>query len=218
VTTGDAMSPAQAANPRSLAGKVLRYERDGSIPVDNPDPDSPVWARGLRNTQALAWLPDGTLLGAEHGPSGMSQERARTGRDELNVLGAGADLGWPGVIGASGAGTAEPLWVWGTAIAPGGLALLPSADGDETAEALVSGLRGRRLVRLGLASDASGSWRVVHGETLLADDWGRLRAVMGVGADGVLVTSSNRDARGMAGAGDDLLLRLRLPIEGLPAR
>lgn len=74
-------------------GKVLRINLDGSIPSDNPKLDgvvSHVFTYGHRNTQGLDFAPDGTLYAAEHGPKTD---------DEINILKAGGNYGWPHVAG-----------------------------------------------------------------------------------------------------------------------
>lgn len=209
VSIGDALSPSLAAAPEVLAGKILRYEPDGSIPVDNPNNGSAVYASGLRNTQAFAWLPDGTMLAVEHGPSGMPLEQGRAGRDELNVIQAGRDYGWPVSVGWDpAASSAPPVWVWHEGIAPAGLAVWEFSDSRDSVTLLVSGLRGR-VERLDLVN-VVGNWHVSARDVVLSGAWGRLRTIHR-DADGVLyVSTSNRDARGTASASDDLLLRLRL--------
>ncbi|HXG35490.1 MAG TPA: PQQ-dependent sugar dehydrogenase, partial [Dehalococcoidia bacterium] len=72
---------------------ILRINPDGSIPSDNPFPGSPVFALGLRNPFGLAFDPaTGELLATENGPSG---------RDEVNIIRAGGNYGWPEVMGQS---------------------------------------------------------------------------------------------------------------------
>ena len=74
-------------------GKVLRIGLDGSIPADNPTLDgvrSHVYSYGHRNAQGLIQAPDGKLYASEHGPS-MD--------DELNLIQAGRNYGWPYVAG-----------------------------------------------------------------------------------------------------------------------
>jgi PQQ-dependent dehydrogenase (s-GDH family) len=74
-------------------GKVLRMNLDGSIPRDNPEikgVHSHIYTFGHRNPQGLVFTPDGALIEAEHGPKSD---------DEVNVLVAGANYGWPNVAG-----------------------------------------------------------------------------------------------------------------------
>ena len=74
-------------------GKSLRLNLDGSIPDDNPvfnGVQSHVFTFGHRNMQGLVFAPDGTLYASEHGPKAD---------DEVNVLQAGENYGWPHVSG-----------------------------------------------------------------------------------------------------------------------
>jgi len=74
-------------------GKTLRLNLDGSIPEDNPELDgvrSHVWTYGHRNAQGIDFGPDGTLYASEQGPKTD---------DEVNVLVAGGNYGWPHVVG-----------------------------------------------------------------------------------------------------------------------
>jgi PQQ-dependent dehydrogenase (s-GDH family) len=80
-------------NFQRYEGKVLRIGLDGSIPADNPVLDgvrSHVHSFGHRNAQGLAQAPDGKIYVSEHGPS-MD--------DELNLIQAGKNYGWPYVAG-----------------------------------------------------------------------------------------------------------------------
>ena len=83
----------QAKNYTSYVGKVLRLNLDGSIPNDNPQiagVRSHVFSYGHRNPQGIDFGPDGTLYEAEHGPKTD---------DEINIVKAGANYGWPHVAG-----------------------------------------------------------------------------------------------------------------------
>lgn len=74
-------------------GKVLRLNLDGSIPEDNPEIEgvrSHIFSYGHRNPQGIAFGPDGTLYENEHGPDTD---------DEINVIRAGGNYGWPHVAG-----------------------------------------------------------------------------------------------------------------------
>jgi len=70
----------------SLAGKILRLNDDGSIPEDNPYPNSPVYSLGHRNPQGMAWDKSGNMYMAELGPEK---------NDEINLIKAGKNFGWP---------------------------------------------------------------------------------------------------------------------------
>jgi glucose/arabinose dehydrogenase len=101
-TTGDAGTPARAAYPRSLAGKILRLNPNGSVPTANPFPGFPVWSYGHRNPQGLAWDGDGRLYASDHGPTG---EFGLCCHDEVNLIRRGGFYGWPLRAGAVRAAT-----------------------------------------------------------------------------------------------------------------
>jgi len=87
--TGDGGASSQNLN--SLNGKTLRINLDGSIPSDNPFPDSYVYSYGHRNCQGLAVGPNGIIYASEHGQNNS---------DEFNIIEAGRNYGWPTVQGA----------------------------------------------------------------------------------------------------------------------
>jgi glucose/arabinose dehydrogenase len=104
ITTGDAGNADSAQDLNSLGGKILRINSDGTIPSDNPFADSIIFSYGHRNPQGIDWDPvTGKLVSTEHGPSG---ERGFA-HDEINVIEAGKNYGWPKVIG----GESEPGFV-----------------------------------------------------------------------------------------------------------
>ncbi len=140
-----------AQNPMSLAGKVLRLNDDGSVPQDNPfvgksDHKPEIYTLGHRSTLGLAVHPGtGQLWENENGPNGG---------DEINILKAGANYGWPLVSlgrtypgpwqskGFSREGFEDPVVYWTPAIAVSGIAFytgskLPKWKGD----VFVGGLR-----------------------------------------------------------------------------
>ncbi|TYP68366.1 PQQ-dependent sugar dehydrogenase [Paenibacillus methanolicus] len=189
-TTGDAQDEASAQERASLAGKILRIKRDGSVPADNPFPGSPVYSYGHRNPQGIAWDQGGVLYSSEHGPSGSPG-----GHDELNRITAGGNYGWPDIIGdEQKEGMIAPLYHTGEdTLAPSGMAA------DASGQLLVTGLRGQSLVRF--ASDG------MRKETLVRSE-GRLRDA--AVKDGVVyVITNNTDGRGEPGNNDDRLLRLK---------
>ena len=212
VATGDAMDPGSARKPESLAGKILRYRPDGTIPADNPLAGSAMYAFGVRNVQGLAWSPDGQLFATDHGPSGFPNERFRRNHDEMNVIVAGGNFGWPDAAGRGGAPRyLDPLMEWNDpGVAPSGIAFYDAPlFASWRGSVFVAALRGERLLRVAVRRDSAaiGGWRVLHQETVV-DTLGRLRAVR-VGPDGaVWFTTSNRDGRGSPRPGDDRLLRV----------
>lgn len=212
-TTGDATRPAQSQDPDSLAGKLLRYRPDGTVPDDNPTPGSPVYALGLRNSQGLAWNADtGVAFVTEHGPSELSWETSGGWfGDEVNAIRPGLNYGWPDVQGKGGKdGFVDPLVEWSPSVGPSSVAVY---DGDRFPwkdDVLVANLRGERLVRIRLAPDDTlpTGWRAASQEPLLENRVGRIR-IVAVGPDGNLyIANSNRDGRGKAESGDDRIFRV----------
>ncbi len=130
VTTGERYQMRRAQDLGDLGGKVIRLRDDGSVPSDNPfvgraGARPEIFSYGHRNPQGLAMNPDsGRMWLVEHGPRGG---------DELNLLTAGANYGWPLVthgIDYSGAkisdhkslpGLQDPVRVWVPSISPSGL-------------------------------------------------------------------------------------------------
>lgn len=213
VAIGEALASTFSNDPEIASGRILRYRPDGSVPNDNPIPGSPVYAKGLRNPQALAWHPVRNLLvTTEHGPSSLPHEGGRSGQDELNLVTAGANYGWPVVAGRAGdARFVDPVAEWSPAIAPGGIAFYTGPHTPWQSNAFVGGLRGQQLRRIVFdsAAVAAGQLKVIQEEVLLSQTVGRIRAVR-MGPDGQLwITTSNRDGRGVPSAQDDLVLRVR---------
>jgi glucose/arabinose dehydrogenase len=196
-TTGDAQVESLAQDRRSPAGKILRLNPDGSVPPDNPFPGSPVWSLGHRNAQGLAWEP-GTnrLFAPEHGTGGI---------DELNIIVAGGNYGWPVARGrAADARYLDPALV--LVAAPTGAAFLVTSPypGVPAGLLAVTSLSGQRLL---LLKPGRLSVEVVADSALTG--FGRLRDVV-QGPDGFLyVATSNRDGRGQPQPEDDRILRLR---------
>lgn len=197
VTTGDAATTSLAQDVASLAGKILRVTRDGATPRDNPF-SSPVWSYGHRNPQGVDWHPAGGLWAVEHGSAG---------NDEVNVIEAGVNYGWPRIEGAQTmAGMRAPLVSYSPAIAPSGAAFYRGSRFPAFADNLfVAALRGVHLLRLRVDAAAP---RVIAQERLLAGRYGRIRDVA-VGPDGLIYfCTSNRDGRGSPESTDDRIARL----------
>lgn len=197
ITTGDATDREIAQDLKSLGGKILRVNDDGSIPADNPFPRSAVWTYGHRNPQGLAWDPSsGLLWETEHGPSGFD---GGSGGDEVNIIERGKNYGWPVIHHRQKrAGMESPLLEYSPACAPASAAFW---KGDF----YFGCLRGERLQRVVL--DPKDRRKVLREETLYTN-LGRIREVT-VGRDGALYFStSNRDGRGNPNAADDRIFRI----------
>ncbi|MEO5860013.1 MAG: PQQ-dependent sugar dehydrogenase [Pyrinomonadaceae bacterium] len=209
VTTGDSTDWNLAQNNNSLAGKTLRLNDDGTVPKDNPfvgkegyRPE--IWTTGHRNAQGLTWQPgSGLMFQTEHGPSQF--EGRGGGADEVNIVEAGKNYGWPTIYGeTTQAGLESPLLEYSPACAPASAAFysgdkLPQFKGNF----FLGCLRGAKIIRVVLDGR-----KVVRQEDLLPGNLGRIREI-GEGADGLLYFStSNRDGRGSPGADDDRIMRI----------
>lgn len=153
-------------------GKVIRIHKDGSVPADNPfaGPNTrpagarpEIWSYGHRNPQGLVQAPDGALWEIEHGPQGG---------DEINLLQAGRNYGWPvitfgenyggGPIGnglTAQAGMEQPLHYWTPSIAPSGMAFVTSTRYGKawTGNLVVGSLKFGYLARLELSAPFAGT-------------------------------------------------------------
>ncbi len=204
LTVGDAAVGENAQNLNSLNGKILRLNPDGTVPPDNPFPGSPVYALGLRNPQGLAWHPiTRQLFASDHGPSGGPPSCCH---DELNLVEAGGNYGWPAVFGVGGAPRfTDPILESGNETwAPSGIDF--GTDGPVRGVLFVAALRGQHLRLVWLVPPDFR--RVERQAVLFQDEYGRLRDVV-AGPDGAIyLLTSNRDGRGSPRPGDDKVLRV----------
>ena len=198
VTTGDAASEDQAQDVASYAGKILRINTDGTTPRANPF-SSPIYSYGHRNPQGLDWHPaTGELWESEHGA---------TGNDEINVIDAGANYGWPRIEGSTTLPMMRPPIVfYNPALAPSGASFYRGQRFPQFTNTLfVATLRGTLLLRLQVNAATR---QVIGQERLLEGQFGRIRDVM-TGPDGNLYfCTSNRDGRGSPTADDDRIARI----------
>jgi aldose sugar dehydrogenase len=128
-TVGENGDPANAQTTSNLAGKVLRFNSDGTIPGDNPIPGNAIFTLGHRNCFGLAFYPGtGTPYVSENGP---------TCDDEINRLVAGNNYGWrpSQPCGDTNPSFILPIRRYSSIIAPTGITFysgsgFPSLDGD----------------------------------------------------------------------------------------
>ena len=183
-------------------GKIIRINKDGSVPPDNPFvaragalPE--IWSYGHRNPQGATLAPDGSFWMHEHGPQGG---------DEINLPKAGANYGWPvitygenyggGKIGeglTAKAGMEQPLHHWTPSIAPSGMAFLTSDRYGKAWQGnlFVGSLKFAYLKRIELSAPNNG--KVLRESKLISEEGARIRDVR-QGPDGllyVLTDSSN---------------------------
>jgi glucose/arabinose dehydrogenase len=191
VTTGDATQSSLAQDTNSLAGKILRLNKDGTIPDDNPFGNY-VFSYGHRNPQGVAWhLGIGDMYSSEHGP---------TRNDEINVIQAGKNYGWP--IEQCN----EPTEVYVKPIACyTDFTLAPSGITFHDSKLYVAGLRGNHLREITLGNDGI----TITRERELLREYGRIRDVVSDG-EYMYVLTSNRDGRGIPRENDDRILKVRI--------
>ncbi len=197
VTLGDRNTRQYISDMKAQIGKLVRINRDGSIPEDNPfvgnaDYSPDIYSLGHRNVQGATLHPDtGQLWTVEHG--------ARGG-DEINIPQAGKNYGWPVISygreysggkigeGTSKPGLEQPLHYWDPSIAPSGMTFY---TGDKVpawkGSLFVGALKFQLLARL----EVDGN-RIVKEERLLEDMGDRIRDVV-QGPDGYLYLLTDED-------------------------
>lgn len=175
VSVGDGGNPPVAVNGRLVRlgaqtpdnhfGKILRLTETGQPAPGNPfagrgDAKADVWSIGHRHVQGLALMPNGQVFATEHGP---------LGGDELNLIRAGANYGWPAVgwgrdyVGAAPIGTGQraapgmvdPVLVWyPSVIGASGLMIYTGDRFPEWRNAIFAGgLATQDIRRIALDSD-----------------------------------------------------------------
>jgi aldose sugar dehydrogenase len=205
MTIGDrGATPERAQDPRDHSGSIVRLNADGSVPADNPFVGNPAYAPetytyGHRNIQGIVRHPvTGEIWVTEHGPRGS---------DELNLIQAGGNYGWPAMslgrdyrtqeqFGDSERRRAEfvrPVFEFLPTLAPSGLTVVqgggfhPAWQGN----LLAGGLRAERILRLVIEDR-----EVVHAEELLHGKVGRIRDVR-QGPDGYIYVVSDEEEGGL---------------------
>lgn len=204
VAVGETFKPELAQDLSGLNGKILRLNSDGTVPSDNPFADSYVYSYGHRNPQGLAFHPEtGELYSTEHGPS----EQQGCCRDEINLIEAGENYGWPIVTGnETEAGLTPPLYTSGNTVtwAPAGATFL--TQGEWKNSLLFGGLRGESLYRAVLNADDPPE--VAEVQQYFHATVGRIRYVAESPDGDIYIATSNFDGRGVPRPGDDKIMRL----------
>ncbi|RBW50697.1 PQQ-dependent sugar dehydrogenase [Marinobacter sp. F3R11] len=198
ISVGDRGDMDRAQDTKDDAGGVHRITVDGKPAPGNPGLDDPninntLFTWGNRNIQGMVLHPTtGDIWTHEHGPRGG---------DEINILEAGTNYGWPVItygIDYSGLpislktemkGMAQPLHYWDPSIAPSGMAFYTGSDFSEWQDNLfVGALKLRKLVRMAITNG-----QVTEEEDLLTGLGERIRDVrVGPGGNLWLLTDSPR--------------------------
>ncbi|MDZ5457308.1 PQQ-dependent sugar dehydrogenase [Azohydromonas lata] len=206
VSLGDHFTDAERIRAQWLGahhGKIVRINRNGSVPADNPFVGQPgalpeIWSRGHRNPQGLTFNPfTGELWSSEHGPQGG---------DEINVIERGQNYGWPRIsygceygttVGActvvggkrelTGMEQPQTWWV-PTSIAPSGISFYDGAMFPEwRGNLFVAALKDTSLWRLTL------SGRKVVSRSALYRGLGRRMRHVRQAPDGALLVLTDED-------------------------
>lgn len=182
VSSGDRQLKDPAQDTTNTLGSIVRLTPDGEPAPGNPMADeggvtAEIWSWGHRNPLGLEFAPDGTLWSSEMGPEGG---------DELNLVEAGANYGWPEASDGSdygggeipdhteGDGYAAPVRSWTPSISPGSLMvysgeMFPDWQGD----AFLGALSGEALVRVDLEEQRAADTEVYDlGERIRAVEQG----------------------------------------------
>lgn len=191
ITLGDRGDQDRAQDISDHRGSLIRINKDGTVPkgnpfVNNPNAKPEIYTYGNRNMQGIAMHPEtGEVWTIEHGPQGG---------DELNLMKAGTNYGWPVITyganyrtgtkigeGTEKAGMAQPIHYWLPSIATSSLLFY---TGDKfhnwKGNAFVSSLKFGQLARLEMQGN-----KVIKEERLINGAVGRIREVQ-QGLDGYI--------------------------------
>ncbi|WP_170145439.1 PQQ-dependent sugar dehydrogenase [Salinimonas sediminis] len=197
VSSGDGFDYREQAQViSSHLGKILRFREDGSPAQDHPFAEAPyVYSLGHRNPQGLLINPaTQQIIEHEHGPAGG---------DEINVIAAGENYGWPVITNGkdySGAritpfeqyaGMQQPAYDWTPSVAPSGMALYQHTLFSElTGHLLVTTLKAQSLLSVNISGTP------VRSERIFATIDQRLRDVA-VGQDGAIYVLTDGSKAGI---------------------
>jgi glucose/arabinose dehydrogenase len=212
VSMGDAGRKDLPQDPNSLNGKILRLNRDGSVPSDNPimpgaSKRTIIYSMGHRNPQGIAFEPKtGRVYAVEHGP-----DRS----DEINWIRPGLNYGWPCVTGnndpyqdgsaacSRNAPFTPPVWQSGpTTIANSGATFVQGWRWQAwRGQLFVAQLKEKDLRRYKIQADGL---TATKRKTFFDNRWGRLRAAVAGPRQRVWITTSN-------GANDKVIRIIPVP-------
>ena len=180
-------------NLDSLAGKILRLNDDGTIPSDNPFEKSYVFTLGHRNPTGLAWNSQGQMYATDSGP---------TKNDEINLIKAGSNYGWPEVQCFSKiVNLVNPLECFDPGLEPGGIIFYSGDKFDIDNQMMLATQKATNLFKVQINDDGVNLDRILSGV-------GRIRDV-GQGPDGyVYIITTNTDGKAFPAPDDDKLLRI----------
>jgi len=194
VATGaDSEYSHDAQNLNLLSGKILRLNDDGSIPSDNPFPNSPVFSYGHSNLRGMTWDKSGSLYVTELGPSK---------NDEINLVVKGQNYGWPEQQCIGDEKFVNALLCYDPSIEPGGIVYYLGDKLDFKNDMIMASMKPENLDRLKINEG-----KVEYQKSILSG-LGRIRDV-NEGPDGYLyIITSNTDGKAFPDSSDDKLVRI----------
>lgn len=235
ITTGDANNTTLPQNDNSLAGKVLRINLDGTIPLDNPIPGNRMWTKGHRNPQGLVIAEingQEVIYISEHGPSTD---------DEINIIEKGRNYGWPTVNGfcdqpsemafCAANNVKEPLVAYTPTLAVAGITYIgffPITTNNDKENStffdplslqnsiILTTLKESDIRVIRLSADGKS---VQSQQTLFDNTYGRLRSTaVPPNSPNFYFGTSNKDGRGTIRSGDDKILQINSVFTSLFSR
>ena len=177
---------------KSLSGKILRLNDDGTIPDDNPFSNSPVYSLGFRNPQGMTWDDDGNFYVAEFGPEK---------NDEINLVLAGKNYGWPEKQCSGNENFEAAILCYDPSIEPGGILFYSGDNFDFEFPFILASMRASNLYQLDFEEGLSSQKSILSGI-------GRVRDVVQDTDGNLYVLTSNTDGKGFPDSTDDKLLRI----------
>jgi len=183
----------ESQNLNSLAGKILRLNDDGTIPSDNPYEESYVFTLGHRNPTGFAWNNAGIMFATESGP---------TKNDEINLITAGSNYGWPEVqCFSNNDNFVNPLECFDPGLEPGGIIFYSGDKLDIENDMILASQKATNLFKVEIDDNNVNLERILSG-------LGRIRDVA-QGPDGyVYIITTNTDGKAFPAPDDDKLLRI----------
>ena len=183
----------ESQNLDSLAGKILRLNDDGTIPSDNPFGDSYIFSYGHRNPTGFAWNVQGIMYATESGP---------TKNDEINLISAGSNYGWPEVqCYNENKNFVNPLKCFDPGLEPGGIIFYSGDKLNVGNNMIMASQKATNLFKVEINDNGINLERMLSGV-------GRIRDVA-QGPDGyVYILTTNTDGKAFPAPDDDKLLRI----------
>lgn len=204
ITTGDADQPRLSQDLKSLNGKILRVNDDGSPPPDNPffnndTAAKQIWSYGHRNPQGIDFQPQtGIMYSSEHGPNGG---------DEINIIEKGKNYGWPVIHHKeTREGMVSPLLEFSPSIGPSEIVFYNKGAFPELkGKLLLANLKDESIMQFNAENE-----KITRLNNLITKQYRRIRAITIAANGSIYFSTSQKDPpEGKPVAGYDMILRMR---------